>query len=118
MGAVIAPVTPEELSQHERREAAFSERVRAQILERDDNTCQSCGQGGENRLTLHHVVFRSQGGTGEEENGVTLCFECHADVHAGLLEPHWIEWRPGRFAWFFRRLAYPRRWTQQQRYTQ
>jgi 5-methylcytosine-specific restriction endonuclease McrA len=97
-------------AEHERREAAFSDRTRRAILERDNEQCTSCGLAGENRLHIHHLVYRSQGGTGEEENGITLCYDCHADVHAGLLTPAWVEWMPGMFGWFFRRLRPPRRW--------
>lgn len=59
------------------------ESVRLAVLERDSYQCQLCGTSGENRLQLHHIIFRSQGGKHDEENLVVLCFRCHEDVHAG-----------------------------------
>ncbi len=59
--------------------------VRMAVLERDLYQCQLCGTGGENRLQLHHVVYRSHGGSHERENLITLCFRCHMKVHDGLL---------------------------------
>jgi 5-methylcytosine-specific restriction endonuclease McrA len=54
---------------------------RRRILERDDYQCQVCGS-----YTLdypHHIKFRSQGGTEEDENLVTLCHRCHEGFHGG-----------------------------------
>jgi hypothetical protein len=101
---------PEELAAHERREREVSETTRQAVLERDENQCRSCGLGGEGRLQLHHVVYRSHGGSHESENLVTLCFDCHADVHAAVLFPAWVEWVDGEFCWFFKRLRPPKRW--------
>lgn len=71
------------------------ERVRQAVLDRDDNQCQLCGTGGENRLQLHHVVFRSHGGDHQSSNLVTLCFRCHDDVHAGRQAVLLVEVEPG-----------------------
>jgi 5-methylcytosine-specific restriction endonuclease McrA len=38
------------------------------------------------KLTLHHVVFRSQQGGHEAENLVTLCWNDHRLVHDGIIE--------------------------------
>jgi len=32
-------------------------------------------------LEVHHEQFRSQSGADSEQNLITLCRECHADVH-------------------------------------
>jgi len=47
---------------------------------RDMDRCRVCGspQGVE----VHHVSFRSQGGTHDTSNLVCLCRGCHAQVHA------------------------------------
>jgi hypothetical protein len=37
-------------------------------------------------LTPHHIVYRSQGGTDDLDNLVTLCMKCHDDVHGGRLK--------------------------------
>ena len=37
------------------------------------------------RLEVHHVKFKSNGGTDDEENLLTLCEDCHKGVHAGTV---------------------------------
>lgn len=58
---------------------------RSAILHRDNYTCQCCGKKN-CRLEVHHIKFRSEGGTDDEENLITLCKECHDGVHAGTIE--------------------------------
>ena len=57
------------------------EHVRQQILRRDGWRCQSCGTMS--NLEVHHKAFRSQAGDDSEENLITLCVRCHADIHEG-----------------------------------
>lgn len=57
--------------------------VRRAVLDRDNWQCQVCGVTGENRLHLHHVVYRSQGGKDDESNLVTVCHRCHRSIHEG-----------------------------------
>ncbi len=40
--------------------------------------CIVCGRFAKN---LHHVTYKSRGGTDEPENLVPLCFECHSGHH-------------------------------------
>src|SRR5262245_11178448 len=48
------------------------------VLLRDRETCQYCGaQPGRARLTIDHVVPRSQGGTTAWENVVAACVACN-----------------------------------------
>ena len=58
---------------------------RSAVLHRDNYTCQCCGKKN-CRLEVHHIKFRSNGGTDDEENLITLCKECHDGVHAGTVE--------------------------------
>ena len=58
---------------------------RSAILHRDNYTCQCCGKKN-CRLKVHHIKFRRDGGTDDEENLITLCKECHDGVHAGTIE--------------------------------
>ena len=58
---------------------------REAILHRDNYTCQCCGKKN-CRLEVHHIKFRSNGGTDDEENLITLCKECHDGIHAGTVE--------------------------------
>ena len=57
---------------------------REAILHRDNYTCQCCGKKN-CRLEVHHIKFRRDGGTDDEENLITLCEECHDGVHAGTV---------------------------------
>ena len=49
------------------------------ILERDGYTCQLCGS--RRSLQVHHIRLRSRGGGDEDWNLVTLCRNCHAQMH-------------------------------------
>lgn len=53
---------------------------REAILNRDSYTCQICGAKNV-RLEVHHIVYRSQGGTDDEDNLITLCESCHKKIH-------------------------------------
>ena len=47
--------------------------------------CQVCGTIS--NLEVHHKRFRSRAGTDSEQNLITLCSGCHADIHRGLRSP-------------------------------
>lgn len=79
------------------------DRVRLAVLDRDNHQCQNCGTGGDNRLQLHHVIYRSQGGSNEQENLVTLCFRCHEGVHQGVYVFDLVEGSDGELQVFPRR---------------
>jgi len=55
------------------------ESLRQQTLRRDGWRCQSCGSML--NLEVHHREFRSHSGADSEENLITLCAACHANVH-------------------------------------
>ena len=57
---------------------------RSAVLHRDNYTCQCCGKKN-CRLEVHHIIFRSNSGTDDEENLITLCRECHDGIHAGTV---------------------------------
>jgi hypothetical protein len=60
--------------------------TKAYVLARDNYTCQHCkGKSKEKRLEVHHIVFRSQNGSDEEANLLTLCKTCHDALHAGTI---------------------------------
>ena len=61
----------------------YSSRRKA-VLHRDSYTCQCCGKKN-CRLEVHHIKFRHNGGTDDEENLITLCEDCHKGVHAGII---------------------------------
>jgi 5-methylcytosine-specific restriction endonuclease McrA len=47
------------------------------ILKRDAYTCQYCGQNGGERMTIDHVVPKSQGGRTVWDNVVSACRACN-----------------------------------------
>lgn len=58
---------------------------REAVLNRDSYTCQICGAKN-TRLEVHHIVYRSHGGTDDENNLITLCESCHKKIHAGEIK--------------------------------
>ncbi|MBR0384428.1 MAG: HNH endonuclease [Eubacteriaceae bacterium] len=58
---------------------------REAILNRDNYTCQICGKK-HTKLEVHHIIYKSQGGTDDENNLITLCEECHHAVHDKAIE--------------------------------
>ncbi|GAA3328034.1 hypothetical protein GCM10020331_070380 [Ectobacillus funiculus] len=69
--------------------------TKAYVLTRDGYRCQSCkGKSKKNkRLEVHHIIFRSVGGSDEESNLITLCKTCHDALHRGEIE---LKKREGR----------------------
>ncbi|SIO43152.1 HNH endonuclease [Singulisphaera sp. GP187] len=58
--------------------------IKAYVLHRDDYACQSGRKVKHSqKLNVHHVTFRSNGGTDTPSNLLTLCESCHDDLHAG-----------------------------------
>lgn len=61
--------------------------TKAYVLDRDGYQCQHCkGRSKDDRLEVHHIVFRSNGGSDEESNLITLCKTCHNRVHMGEIK--------------------------------
>lgn len=53
-------------------------RLRYKILERDNYTCQRCGDRAPNvKLHVDHLIALSRGGMTEERNLMTLCQKCN-----------------------------------------
>lgn len=56
--------------------------VKQFILSRDNHCCQKClGKKRDDKLHVHHVIFRSNGGTNSPDNLITLCKTCHDTLH-------------------------------------
>ena len=56
--------------------------TKAYVLDRDNYTCQHChGKSKDNRLHVHHILFRRDGGSDDEGNLITLCETCHTALH-------------------------------------
>lgn len=59
---------------------------RRAVFERDNFTCQDCGDGSGGNLNAHHIKRRSNCNNLEKYciwNGVTVCEKCHAERHEG-----------------------------------
>jgi hypothetical protein len=62
------------------------ENVKAYILSRDSYKCQCGKKGGSDKLHVHHVKYRSNGGSDTPNNLITLCEKHHKALHAGKFE--------------------------------
>jgi hypothetical protein len=54
-------------------------------LNRDNYTCQCC-KTKKGTLHVHHIIYRSNGGSDKMENLITLCEDCHKKLHDGELK--------------------------------
>jgi 5-methylcytosine-specific restriction endonuclease McrA len=52
------------------------------VLKRDGYRCRSCNL--RQNLSVHHIVFRSQGGVDESSNLIFLCTACHDGLHTAV----------------------------------
>ena len=63
--------------------------VRQYVLHRDGYTCQCCGAHDTKtksvKLHVHHLESRKTGGDAPD-NLITLCVDCHAGYHAGIVK--------------------------------
>lgn len=60
------------------------ENTKAMVLNRDGYKCHICKTKKKNvNLEVHHIIFRSNGGSDEQENLITLCHNCHTKLHNG-----------------------------------
>lgn len=67
----------------------FKKMIRKQAYERDNGQCQICLSPG---TELHHCMFKSRGGRGVLTNALTLCSECHREIHQdNSLAEYWID---------------------------
>jgi len=61
--------------------------TKAFVLDRDSYKCQHCkGKSKDSKLEVHHIIFRSDNGSDEPENLITLCKTCHDAVHDGKIK--------------------------------
>jgi hypothetical protein len=57
--------------------------TKAYVLDRDNHTCQNCkNKSKDKKLEVHHIIYRKNGGSDEQENLITLCKSCHDGVHS------------------------------------
>lgn len=57
------------------------------VLNRDNYTCQYCkGKHKDSKLEVHHIIYRSNHGSDDESNLITLCQTCHKLLHNGEIK--------------------------------
>ena len=58
------------------------ENTKAMVLNRDGYKCHICKTKKQGvRLDVHHIIFRSKGGSDDADNLITLCHNCHTKLH-------------------------------------
>jgi hypothetical protein len=69
-----------EKKQADREADAHWRKVRTQVLIRDHYRCRCCGTP--EKIDVHHIRFRSRGGTDSTNNCAAMCRVCHGELHA------------------------------------
>ena len=65
------------------------------VFARDNYTCQVCGKSKDKILQIHHIIYRSNGGSNKVNNLITVCTDCHTSENhkkGGIL----YEWQEKR----------------------
>ena len=76
LGDVEAPVPPRILK-------TVSPRLRRQVLARDHHRCVVPGCRNSRNIEVHHVQFKSRGGSNKMDNLITMCTGHHTMLHEG-----------------------------------
>lgn len=67
------------------------QRLRFEVLKRDNFTCQYCGRHAPNvELEVDHVIPQSQGGENTKENLVTACTDCNQGKSSLRLDEEFV----------------------------
>jgi len=62
------------------------ENVKAYVLSRDNYRCQSGKKGCGKKMHVHHIKYRSNGGSDAPNNLIVLCEKHHNQLHAGKFQ--------------------------------
>jgi 5-methylcytosine-specific restriction endonuclease McrA len=88
------PISKQDQTKSERLKSKnknFTEKVKAQIFERDDYKCVRCGTMNDLESVPHHITYKSQNGQGTLDNGATVCRTCHILAHSQASVRKWFE---------------------------
>lgn len=66
--------------------ANISKETRRRIYARDGFRCALCDS--QNGLQIHHFIHRSEGGSNQPQNLITLCWKCHAVAHGTTIHDY------------------------------
>lgn len=61
---------------------AFSPQVVEDMLVRSGRCCCLCHEFKGHKIEVHHIEQRADSGNDDPDNGIPLCFDCHAEVRA------------------------------------
>lgn len=61
---------------------SFSQKVAEDLLVQAARCCCLCRQYKGTKIEVHHIAQQADGGSDEPENGIPLCFDCHAEVES------------------------------------
>lgn len=64
----------------------FPPQVAEDLLVKSGRCCCLCHQFKGPKIEVHHIEQKADGGTDDPDNGIPLCFDCHAEVKA--YNPH------------------------------
>jgi len=78
LGDVESPTPP-------RIVKTVSPRLRRQVLARDHHRCVVSGCRNARNIEVHHVEFRSRGGSNKMSNLITMCTGHHTLLHEGRI---------------------------------
>lgn len=73
---------------------AVSTAVRMAAYERDGGCCRVCGRHCGDTPGLHHIVYRSQGGSNDLDNLVTIGWVPGHDCHLSVVHANKRLWMP------------------------
>ncbi len=65
-----------------RRRASIAPSLRRRVLARDEHRCRVPGCNSRHHLAVHHRLPVERGGRNTMENLATVCWRCHAALHA------------------------------------
>jgi len=83
--ALVCPEEADILPSPFEAEPTTLDDAKRQVLERDDFQCGYPSCSARSQLHVHHIVFRSRGGTHEPANLITLCTLHHRMLHGGVI---------------------------------
>jgi hypothetical protein len=72
----------------------FDHTLRTKVLLWCDRHCCLCKKACGANIEVHHLVPEGEGGTGDIDNAIPLCFECHSEVmRYNDLHPHGTKYK-------------------------
>lgn len=96
---VVCPAEEDVLPAPFETEPSALDEAKREVLARDDYQCRYPSCSARSMLHVHHIMFRSRGGSDEPGNLVTLCALHHRMLHGEVIgvsgrAPDELSWRP------------------------